>query len=285
MASTETAIPSEIEETKIDNDCTTNDLSVLNSKSAISFNSLNDAVDSQEGDSKRNFDDEVKVKKKVNIYTEEPDETTALRKGSEASDSLAEKSITSNGLEKCLTMTGTIKRGKKAGQNLDIRLNMSREELELLDANIAAKTQQSWLNCGLTTGPHVFVWSLLCFPFAVIVSALYSFYMGTLMWYNVFTYITEEANIVWRILLSPFLILFYPLFILMCTVCLGMYAGFVQISWFFDNWQKEITDLEKGFYGWLCSKIRLEDCSPYEVIVLTDIKVPSNTASQDTLAG
>uniref|UniRef100_A0A1B6MU36 Transmembrane protein 169 n=1 Tax=Graphocephala atropunctata TaxID=36148 RepID=A0A1B6MU36_9HEMI len=285
MAATDIIVSAEATEIGIDHDCSIEDLSVYNSKCAVSFNSLNGTVASHDDNSKKIFDDEIRVKKKVNIYMEEPDETTALRKGSEASDSLAEKSITSNGLEKCLTMTGTIKRGKKAGQNLDIRLNMSREELELLDANIAAKTQQSWLRCGLMTGPHVIIWSLLCFPFAVLVSSLYSFYMGTLMWYNIFTYVTEEANILWRILLSPFLILFYPLFIILCTISLGVYAGFVQISWFFDTWQKEVTDLEKGFYGWLCSKIRLEDCSPYEVIVLTDIKAPSNTASQDTLAG
>ncbi|XP_054259013.1 transmembrane protein 169 isoform X2 [Macrosteles quadrilineatus] len=229
-------------------------------------------------------EEEVKVKKKVNIITEEPNETTALKKDSEASDSLADRSVISNGLEKCLTMTGTVKRGKKAGQNLDVRLKISREELEMLDANIAAKTQQSCFTCGLMAGPHVFLWTLLCFPVAVIVSSVYSFYMGTMMWYNVFTYVTEEAGIIWRILLSPFLILFYPLFILICSLGLGFYAGIIQISWFYDNWIKKITDLEKGFYGWLCSIVHLEDCSPYEVIILSDIKIPFNTASQDTLA-
>lgn len=182
-------------------------------------------------------------------------------------------------------MTGTVKRGKKVGQNLDVKLNISREELEMLDANIAAKQQQPWLTCNLATGPHVTVWSLLCFPLAVVVSSVYSFYMGTLMWYNVFTYVTEEANLIWRILFAPLLILTYPFFILFCTVSLGLYAGLVQISWFFDTWQKEIMDYEKGFYGWLCSIIHLEDCSPYEVIVLTDIQLPSLAASQDTLAG
>lgn len=231
-----------------------------------------------------NLDEERKVKKKVNIYTEEPNETTALRKGSEASDSLAEKSITSNsnGYDKCLTMTGTVKRGKKAGQNLDVKLNISREELEMLDANIAAKPHLTW---SLSAGPHVTLWTLFCFPFAVLASAVYSFYIGTLMWYNVFTYVTEEVNIIWRILISPFLILLYPLFIITCSISLGLYAGFIQISWFFYAWQKEITDWEKGFYGWLCSVIHLEDCAPYEVIVLTVIQVPSYTASQDTLAG
>lgn len=224
--------------------------------------------------------DEVKVRKKVNIYTEEPTETTALRQSSEASESQAEQSITCNGTEKYITMTGTVKRGKKVGQNLDVKLNISREELEILDANIAAKSQQScW---SMLSGPHVFMWSLFCFPFAVVVSFVYSVYMGTLMWYNVFTYTTEEVHLIWRVLLSPFLILLYPLFIIFSSLSLGLYSGCIQISWYFHTWQKEITDWEKGFYGWLCSALHLEDCAPYEVIVLTDIQVPSYTASQDT---
>lgn len=244
-------------------------------------------TNNEENEVKAAMDEEqgVKVKKKVNIYTEEPDERTALRKDSEASNSLADKSTTSNTQETCLMMTGTVKRGKKAGQSLDVRLNMSREELEVLDANIVAKSRQSWVTCGTGTGPHITLWTLFCFPFAVLAGSIYSFYIGTLMWYNIFTYVTEEPRFIWRILLSPFLILLYPLFIVVCTLSLGLYAGLAQVSWFFDSWQKEITDLEKGFYGWLCSVVHLEDCSPYEVIVLTDMQVPSHTASQDTLTG
>lgn len=215
---------------------------------------------------------DVKTKKKVNICTEEAEETTALKHCSETSKLAGDVCETSNISEKCITMTGTIKRGKKAGQNLDVKLNISREELELLDANIVAKHQQSWLACGLTKGPHITLWSLLCLPFVAAVSAAYSFYIGTLMWYNVFMYVSEETSILWRIILSPFLILLYPFLIFIFTVGLGLYAGIVQVSWFLDSWQKEITDWEKGFYGWLCSVIHLEDCSPYEVVVLTNIQ-------------
>lgn len=234
--------------------------------------------------------EDIKVKKRVNIYTEEPDETTNLRRCSETSDPAGDRSYASSTTEKCLTMTGTIKRGKKAGQNLDVRINISREELEMLDATMAAKKQQSCLSCGIREGPHIVVWSLLCFPFITILSAVYSFYVGTLMWYNVFTYVTEETSILWRILLSPILILSYPFLILICTIGLGLYGGVIQISWFLNSWSKEVSDWEKGFYGWFCSLLRLSDCSPYEVVVLTDVqqmsietKVQGSLASQDSI--
>lgn len=212
------------------------------------------------------------MKKKVNICTDEAEEATALKHCLETSKLSGDICEVSNMSEKCVTMTGTIKRGKKAGQNLNVKLNISREELELLDADMVAKHQQSWLVCGLTKGPHIMLLSLLCLPFVAIVSAIYSFYIGTLMWYNVFIYVSEETSILWRIILSPFLILLYPFIIFIFTVGLGLYGGIVQVSWLLDSWQKEITDWEKGFYGWLCSIIHLEDCSPYEVVVLTNIQ-------------
>lgn len=238
-------------------------------------------------------EDESKVKKRVNICTDENiGETTVLRRASETSDSAADKSITScAAADKCLTMTGTIKRGKKAGQNLDVRLNISREELEVLEANIAAKENQSCTLCGFTKGPHIFLWTVLCLPVATIISSIYSFYIGTLLWYNIFTFVTEEKNLLYRILLTPILILLYPFIIILFTFGLGFYAGIIQISWYLDSWSKEITDWEKGFYGWLCSTIGLEDCSPYEVVILTNIQVtatnqepPSKDDSQNSLS-
>ena len=200
-----------------------------------------------------------KTKKKVNICTDREDleeedtcsniETTALRRGSETSDSVADHSGVSGSTDGCLTMTGTIKRGKKAGQSVDVRLNMSREELEVLEAVIAAKRRNSTsptslFACSPKKGPHIAMWTTLCLPFAFAVSGIYSFYMGTITWYNVFTYYTEEKPVLCRILVSPFLILLYPFLILIFTLGLGLYAGVVQISWFFDSWYKEITDLE-----------------------------------------
>ncbi|CAG2060495.1 unnamed protein product [Timema podura] len=218
-------------------------------------------------DSDASMDLTRKSRKRVNICEE--DESCALRCGSETSDSLADS------VDPCLTMTGTIKRGKKAGQSVDVRLNISREELEVLEATIAAQKHGSVssrrLLCGLRRGPHIALWTVLCLPFVVAVSGLYSFYVGTLTWYNVFTYYTEEKPLVCRVLVSPVLILLYPFLIVVLTLGLGVYAGLVQVSWFLESWYKEISDLEKGFYGWLCAALGYEDCAPYEVVVLTEI--------------
>lgn len=75
----------------------------------------------------------------------------------------------------------------------------------------------------------------------------------------------------WRILISPFLILFYPFLIVLLSFGLGLYAAVIQISWLWDSWIKEITDFEKGFYGWLCNALDLSECSPYQVVVLSGI--------------
>ncbi|PNF38571.1 Transmembrane protein 169 [Cryptotermes secundus] len=267
--------------------------SVSHSEQSLNMDLFHDTVETKK----------AKAKKKVNICTDREDgeeedtssniETVALRRGSETSDSVADHSGVSGSTDGCLTMTGTIKRGKKAGQSVDVRLNMSREELEVLEAVLAAKRRNSaspssWLTCGPKNGPHVMIWTALCFPFAVVISGVYSFYMGTITWYNVFTYYTEEKPILCRILVSPFLILLYPFLIIIFTIGLGLYAGIVQMSWYLDSWYKEITDLEKGFYGWLCATLKHEDCSPYEVVVLTEIQSsveggrPVRSSSEDS---
>ncbi|BES99276.1 Transmembrane protein 169 [Nesidiocoris tenuis] len=224
---------------------------------------------------------DVKAKKKVNICTERSlsEET---RRCSETSDSYDKgSSIASN--EKTLMMTGTIKRGKKAGQSLDVRLNISREELEIMEANMAAKEQTKRAACTIHNGLHITIFTLFCFPIAFVLSGLYSFYMGTVTWYSIFTYVSEEKNLLIKILVTPLLILLYPFAIVIFTLGLGMYAAFVQISWCVFSWQKEITDWEKGFYGWLCSALKLEECAPYEVVVLTDIKISDQSHSQDSI--
>ena len=72
------------------------------------------------------------------------------------------------------------------------------------------------------------------------------------------------------------------------TFGLGIYGGFSQVSWYWPNWRKELTDPEKGdwltpwclepfspfcsgFFGWLCNKLRIPDCSPYQVVILTSL--------------
>lgn len=179
-----------------------------------------------------------------------------------------------------LTLTGTIKRGKQKGHSMDLQLNISRDELEKIN-NAALKMhrasdpmvgKKSCCHCSLTSGMHILLLSLLSMPFVIIISAIYSFYIGTITWYNMFTYFQEERTYLHKIIMSPILVLAYPIAILLCTIGLGIYSGIAQITTTFARWSNEIFDVEKGFYGWLCSQLHLSDCSPYEVIILSDIK-------------
>lgn len=174
-----------------------------------------------------------------------------------------------------LTMTGTIKRGKKLGQEFNVQLNISRDELEKISFAVKKTEEQkkgACCVCKLGAGIHILLWSLLCFPFVLIITSIYSFYIGTLTWYNLFTFFSQEKTILHRIFVTPILILTYPITILIFTLGLGVYGGLKQISLRFHVWFNEVCDLEKGFYGWLCGVLRLSDCSPYEVVILTDIR-------------
>lgn len=190
-----------------------------------------------------------------------------------------------------LTMTGTIKRGKKKGQSLDVQLNISRDELEKIN-NAALLMQQehedakkSCCMCSLTSGMHILLLSILSLPFVVIITSIYAFYMGTITWYNMFTYFNEEKSYLHKLIMSPLLVVAYPIGIVMCTVGLAIYSGIVQISTKFVKWSNEIADIEKGFYGWLCNFLHLSDCSPYEVVILTDLKpdetVPPTSSTEE----
>ncbi|KAH8312711.1 hypothetical protein KR044_012434 [Drosophila immigrans] len=176
-----------------------------------------------------------------------------------------------------LTMTGTIKRGRKKGQSIDLQINISREELEQLNAHAMANESHKGRNlcctCSCSIGLHIFLISLLCLPFVMIISAVYSFYIGTLTWYNMFNYYCEEKSYLHKIFVTPLLFLAYPLVIVLCTFGLGLYSGFRQLSLQYSSWVNDITDIEKGFYGWLCGFLHMPDCSPYEVVILTDICV------------
>ncbi|CAG5014703.1 unnamed protein product [Parnassius apollo] len=173
----------------------------------------------------------AKKKKRVNIVpgvieSENIDsEITNLRVESEGS--ISPSSLTDNSKDGYLTMTGTIKRGKKKGQNIDVKLNISREELEIIEAAIVAEeyNKMDVSKCSLYNGPHIFIFSLLCIPFVTSISAVYSFYIGI-----------------------------------------------VQLTFSGANWWKDVCDFEKGFYGWLCNLLGMSECSPYEVVILMDVK-------------
>lgn len=189
--------------------------------------------------------------------------------------------------ENYLTMTGTIKRGKKKGQSVDLQLTISRDELEKINSN-AIMMQQDQENssnaccaCSVTSGIHVLLLSIISLPFVFLVTMVYAFYIGTITWYNMFTYFIEEKSYLHKLFMSPLLILAYPIGILLCTIGLAVYSGIVQINTRFTKWSNEIADIEKGFFGWLCSFLHLSDCSPYEVVILTDLKSP-NEMNQPT---
>ncbi|KAJ0172108.1 hypothetical protein K1T71_012081 [Dendrolimus kikuchii] len=220
----------------------------------------------------------AKRKKRVNIVPgviencNSESEITALRVDSEGSIS-PECSLTDS-KDGYLTMTGTIKRGKKKGQNVDVKLNISREELEIIEAAIVADeyNKMDISKCSLYNGPHIFLFSFLCIPFVTCISAIYSFYMGTIAWYNIFSHVTENMNCWKKMFLAPLVILAYPFLIVIFTIGLGLYAGIVQLTFSGANWWKDVCDFEKGFYGWLCNTLGMSECSPYEVVVLMDVK-------------
>lgn len=191
-----------------------------------------------------------------------------------------------NGLaDNYATMTGTIKRGKKKGQSVDLQLNMSIDELEKINSAAlmiqqeyenSSETNKSCCSCSLTSGMHILLLSLISLPFVILVTSVYAFYIGTITWYNMFTYFNEEKTYLHKLIMSPVLVLTYPVAILLCTIGLAIYSGIVQINMKFAKWSNEIADIEKGFFGWLCSFLHLSDCSPYEVVILTDLKLPND---------
>ncbi|KAL4609008.1 transmembrane protein 169 isoform X1 [Arapaima gigas] len=183
-----------------------------------------------------------------------------------------------------VTLTGTITRGKKKGQMVDIHVTLTEKELrelakskERLDAECeAAAEAKHSCGLGLSQGPHVVLWSLSCAPVVFLLSFVTSFYYGTLTWYNVFLVYNEERTFCHKVTVCPFLIIFYPVLIMAVSLSLGLYAAVVQVSWAFSRWWGAVRDLEKGFCGWACGKLGLEDCSPYSVVELLD---------SDTLSG
>ncbi|CAB3228126.1 unnamed protein product [Arctia plantaginis] len=247
---------------------TPNSLSQTQSENSFEMGNMTDSLKNS-----------AKKKKRVNIVpgiveSENTDtEITALRVESEGSIS-PECSLAESCKDGYLTMTGTIKRGKKKGQNVDVKLNISREELEIIEAAIVAEeyNKMDISKCSPYNGPHIFIFSLICIPIVTCISAIYSFYIGTMAWYNIFSHVTENVSCIKKVVLSPIVILSYPFLIVLFTVGVGLYAGIVQLTFSAANWWKDVCDFEKGFYGWLCNTLGLSECSPYEVVVLVDVK-------------
>ncbi|XP_074652233.1 transmembrane protein 169-like [Tubulanus polymorphus] len=172
-----------------------------------------------------------------------------------------------------VTITGTIKRGSKHGQAVEVQLKLSETELRRLSTvvaadNTTARNRRTY--CGLGAGIHILLLSALCSPVAFVISAAVAFYTGTMTWYNFYLYFSEERSLCHKILVCPLLIIFYPALIVAAVVALGIYGAVAQVSWFYASWSREMRDPEKGFYGWLCAKMNLGDLTPYEVVVLDE---------------
>ena len=110
--------------------------------------------------------------------------------------------------------------------------------------------------------------SILSIPFMLIYSVWQAFFLGSMTWYNIFLFYNEEKSCCHK-LLSPFVLLFYPLWIVPVTVFLGLYGGLRVISWYWDSWIAEIRNPDSGFMLWICSKLNLPDCAPYAVVLLS----------------
>ena len=184
-----------------------------------------------------------------------------------------------------VTMTGTITRGKKRGQAVDVELDLTDHELTQLsmsqegissNENVSHEDdlKQAACSCGISAGLHIVLFGIICFPFVLIGAILVSLYFGLLTWQNIFSHFYDERTLCHRILICPLLVIFFPLLIIFMSISIAVYAAFVQISWTYDDWKTEIASFEKGFYGWLCSWLSLESCSPYSVVMLTDPESP-----------
>ncbi|XP_075465842.1 transmembrane protein 169 [Ascaphus truei] len=174
-----------------------------------------------------------------------------------------------------VTLTGTITRGKKKGQMVDIHVTLTEKELQEL-AKSKEPLQEEYpegkktCSVGLGRGPHVLLWSILCLPVVLVLSFVLSFYYGTITWYNIFLVYNEERTFWHKITICPFLIIFYPIIIVAVSLSLSLYTTVTQISWSFGEWWHAVRDMEKGFCGWICSTLGLEDCSPYSIVELLD---------------
>ncbi|XP_068543256.1 transmembrane protein 169 [Anas acuta] len=174
-----------------------------------------------------------------------------------------------------VTLTGTITRGKKKGQMVDIHVTLTDKELQELTKSKEPPKEdvlekKKKCDVGLDRGPHIILWTIICLPVIFVVSFVVSFYYGTITWYNIFLVYNEERTFWHKITFCPFLIIFYPIIIMVVSFSLGLYSAVTQVSWSFADWWHAVRDMEKGFCGWLCSKLGLEDCSPYSIVELLD---------------
>ena len=168
-----------------------------------------------------------------------------------------------------LTLTGTLRKGRKKPEECvyNIEMSLTRDHLSKIEKKVHAKYHDRCF-CGLERGIHIFLLTLLCGPFLWILFTFQALYLGTLTWYNVFLHYNEERSCCHK-LLSPLVLLIYPLWIIPVTLVLGLYGGLAQISWYYDSWIKVLRAPDGGFFGWVCNFLDTPECSPYQVILLS----------------
>ena len=175
--------------------------------------------------------------------------------------------------QKCLdpdgsvTLSGKVVHGYQSGQVVEVQ--MSDKELQRLASVVEPYPRKV---CGLHQGIHIVLMSLLMAPVALCSSTCFAFYMGTMAWYNIHLHFSENRTIWHRVLVCPCLILTFPFTVGLSALGVGLYAAIVQVSWFYGSWYQEFWDFEKGFYGWMCKICGLTECSPYEVVILDELK-------------
>ncbi|KAK3607626.1 hypothetical protein CHS0354_034679 [Potamilus streckersoni] len=167
-----------------------------------------------------------------------------------------------------VTFKGTIKSGLNPGQLVEVHLRLTDQELKKF--NQEDITSNSKCSCGLDRGLHVIFLSIIFIPFSWLSSLFVSFYLGTLTWYNLIVYLSEERTVWHKIGLCPLLILTFPFTVGISAFAVSIYASLIQISWCIKSWCHEIQDFEKGFYGWVCIVMGFHQCSPYSVVVLSE---------------
>ena len=211
-------------------------------------------------------------------YTNIP--LSPLSPASAAAESLLNDSLASAG-SRMVTMTGTIRRGQKPVQ---VQLQLTDKEMKTLNrASVIEQDKAGDCMWGARKGLHIVVLSLMYAPFALLTSLAVCLYVGTVCWYNMYLYLSEESTIWHKIFLCPLLILLYPALVALVPLTIALVAAVKQISWYFSSWYREIKDFDKGFFGWLCSKLDVPQCAPYEVVIIDEQQMsPEATEEEQT---
>lgn len=169
-----------------------------------------------------------------------------------------------------VTLTGVVTRGHMPGQQVKVQLEMTEDDFARFnEKHEKSSAKRRWV-FDRRNGPHIFLMTILFMPISFISSLCISFYLGTLTWYNIIVFFSEEKSIVHKLTICPFVILTYPFTIGVSAFILALYSCIVQLSWFFNLWWQEVQDFEKGFYGWVCDKLHIPQCSPYDIVVLNE---------------